>query len=190
MAKESIWGSFINNYFKPQKNEVKEEKDVEINTGYNSWEDDYYNSYNKSDNKKANHITDEEEYAKFVEEHMVDEGENIETIQDMMDDAMFDGQPIELQETQETHLEDGVALHPADEPEFTAEEIEAFKALNKINEVHEINEQNVIDAAIPDETRTVETKVNSVKISKPKVQKPVKNNKEPKAKTPKTPKKK
>lgn len=145
---------------------------------YTSYEDAYFGHKEESveEPEVPSHVVINEETEKYVEEHIVDEPEQIiETEVDAYEAAIADGGcPIELQETQETNLVDGPTPRPVEEPDFTAEELEEFKRLNKIEELHENNEPKHIELE-PNEVivteQPTETKVKKVKISKPKAPK-------------------
>ena len=147
---------------------------------YTSYEDAYFGHKEESIEEPVElgpaHIVFDEEVEKHVEEHIVDEFDQfIETELDAHEAAIADGgRPIELQETQETHLVDGPTPRSVEEPDFTAEELEEFKRLNKIEELHENNEPKQIELE-PNEVivteQPTETKVKKVKVSKPKAPK-------------------
>ena len=105
---------------------------------------------------------------------------------DAYDAAIADGGgSIELQETQETHLDDGPTPRLVEEPDFTAEELEEFKRLNKIEDLHENN--GPTDVVLePNEVivteQPTETKVKKVKVTKPKTSKTSKSPRGPKTK--------
>ena len=157
MSKNNAWGSLLKSYYSNKaankhKNENAEYCDV-LDAMYDSLGD-----------KKAEepvelgpaHIVFDDEVEKYVEEHIVDESEQIiETEIDAYDAAVaHGGRPIELQEIQD--------------------ELEEFKRLNKIEELHENNESKSVELE-PNEVivteQPTETKVKKVKVSKPKAPK-------------------
>lgn len=185
----SAWSSLMKSYY---SNKVTSKHNTEVNTDYGDVLDKMYgNLGNQITEEPAeeipSHIVIDEEMEKYVEEHIIDEPEQIiETEIDAYDAAIADGgSSIELQETQETHLEDGPTPRPVEEPDFTAEELEEFKRLNKIEDLHENNEPNSIELE-PNEIivteQPTETKVKKVKVTKPKTSKTSKSPRGPKTK--------
>ena len=185
----SAWASLMKSYY---SNKVASKHDTEVNTDYGDVLDKMYgNLGNQITEEPAeevpSHIVIDEETEKYVEEHIVDEPEQIiETEIDAYDAAIAHGGcPIELQETQETHLDDGPTSRPVEEPDFTAEELEEFKRLNKIEDLHENNEPTDIELE-PNEVivteQPTETKVKKVKVTKPKTTKSSKSPRGPKTK--------
>ena len=178
MSKNNAWGALLKSYY---SNKAANKHKNETNTNYGEVLDAMYGSLG---DKKAeelveevpSHIVIDEEVEKYVEEHIVDEPEQIiETEVDAYEATVADGgRPIELQETQETHLVDGPTPRPVEEPDFTAEELEEFKRLNKIEELHENNEPKPVELE-PNEVivteQPTETKVKKVKVTKPKAPK-------------------
>lgn len=189
MGKNNAWGALLKSYY---SNKAANKHKNETNTNYGEVLDAMYGSLG---DKKAeepveevpSHIVIDEQVEKYVEEHVVDEPEQIiKTGVDAYEAAIADGgRPIELQETQETHLVDGPTPRPVEEPDFTAEELEEFKRLNKIEELHENNEPKHVELA-PNEVivteQPTETKVKKVRVSKPKTTKATKSPRGPKAK--------
>lgn len=193
----SSWNDFFNSYANSGKK--KENKENSQASDMKQFEDAYFGSKKKTElePETPSHIVIDEEAEKYVEEHIVNEPEQIiETEVDAYEAAVADGGcPIELQETQETHLVDGPTPEPKEEPEFTAEELEEFKRLNNIIEdVDSDNDGNYDDTGLPleemyseEELKTlkmlkdnvnkvveeqpVETKVKKVKVTKPKTPK-------------------
>lgn len=170
----SAWASLMKSYY---SNKVTSKHNTEDNMDYADVLDIMYgNLSNQMTEEPAeeipSHIVVDEEMEKYVEEHIVDEPEQIiETEIDAYDAAIaHGGSPIELQETQETHLDDGLTSRLVEEPDFTAEELEEFKRLNKIEELHENNESTVVKLE-PNEVivteQPTETKVKKVKVTKP-----------------------
>ena len=177
MSKNNAWGSLLKSYYSNKaannhKNENVEYHDV-IDAMYDMLGD---KNMEEPAEEVPSHIVFDDEVEKYVEEHIVDEPEQIiETEVDAYEAAVADGGcPIELQETQETHLDDGPTPHPVEEPNFTADELEEFKRLNKIEELHENNEPKSVELA-PNEVivteQPTETKVKKVKVTKPKAPK-------------------
>lgn len=180
MGKNNAWGALLKSYY---SNKAANKHKKETNTNYGEVLDAMYGNLG---DKKAeepveevpSHIVIDEQIEKYVEEHIVDEPEQIiETGADAYEAAIADGgRPIELQETQETHLVDGPTPRPVEEPDFTAEELEEFKRLNKIEELHENNEPKLVELG-PNEVvvteQLTETKVKKVKVTKPKAPKKV-----------------
>ena len=179
------WGTLLKNYYANKVSKPTVEYDEVLNKMYGEKSENHdEETYNPS------HIVIDEQAEKYVEEHIIDDQEQlIETDIDAYEAAVVDGgQPIELQETQETHLDDGPTLRPVDEPIFTAEELEEFMRLNGIDgieELHENNEPNHVELD-PNEVvvteQPTETKVKKVKVSKPKATKAIKSPRGPKAK--------
>ena len=170
----SAWASLMKSYY---SNKVTSKHNTEVNTDYGDVLDKMYGNLGSQITEESveevpSHIVIDEETEKYVEEHIVDEPEQIiETEIDAYDAAIADGgSSIELQETQETHLDDGPTTRPVEEPDFTAEELEEFKRLNKIEDLHENNEPNSIELK-PNEVivteQPTETKVKKVKVTKP-----------------------
>ena len=185
----SAWASLMKSYY---SNKVTSKHNTEVNTDYGDVLDKMYgNLGNQITEEPAeevpSHIVIDEETEKYVEEHIVDEPEQIiETEIDAYDAAIADGgSSIELQETQETHLDDGPTSRQVEEPDFTAEELEEFKRLNKIEVLHENNEPTDVDLE-PNEVivteQPTETKVKKVKVTKPKTSKTSKSPRGPKSK--------
>ena len=183
------WASLMKSYY---SNKVTAKHNTEVNTDYGDVLDKMYGNLGsqiieESAEEVPSHIVVDEETEKYVEEHIVDEPEQIiETEIDAYDAAIADGgSSIELQETQETHLDDGPTSRPVEEPDFTAEELEEFKRLNKIEDLHENNEPNSIELK-PNEVivteQPTETKVKKVKVTKPKTTKSSKSPRGPKTK--------
>ena len=183
------WASLMKSYY---SNKVTSKHNTEVNTDYGDVLDKMYGNLGnqiteETTEESPSHIVIDEETEKYVEEHIVDEPEQIiETEIDAYDAAIADGgSSIELQETQETHLDDGPSIRPLEEPDFTAEELEEFKRLNKIEDLHENNEPTdvVLD---PNEVivteQPTETKVKKVKVTKPKTTKSSKSPRGPKSK--------
>lgn len=173
-----VWSSLMKSYY---SNKVANKHKKEINTDYSEVLDAMYDNLGDKKSKESveevpSHIVIDEEVEKYIEDHIADEPEQlIETGVDAYEAAIADGGcPIELQETQETHLVDGPTSHPVEEPDFTAEELEEFKRLNKIEELHENNEPTHIELK-PNEVivteQPTETKVKKVKVTKPKAPK-------------------
>ena len=168
------WASLMKSYY---SNKVTGKHNTEVNTDYGDVLDKMYGNLGnqiteETTEESPSHIVIDEETEKYVEEHIVDEPEQIiETEIDAYDAAIaHGGRPIELQETQETHLDDGPTLRPVEEPDFTAEELEEFKRLNKIEDLHENN--GPTDVVLePNEVivteQPTETKVKKVKVTKP-----------------------
>lgn len=183
----SEWNDFLKSYF--NSNKTENEKKPRANN-MQQFEELYYNSGKETEETNSeipSHIVIDEDVEKYVEEHIIDEPEQIiETEVDVYDAAIAAGySPIELSETQETHLDDGPTSRPLEEPDFTADELEEFKRLNKIEEFHENNE--LIDVKLePNEVivteQPTETKVKKVKVTKPKTTKTSKSPRGPKAK--------
>lgn len=173
----SAWGALLKSYYSNKAANKHKKENVE----YGDVLDAMYGSLG---DKKAEepvelgraHIIVDEEAEKYVEAHIADEPEQIiETEVDAYEAAIADGgRPIELQETQETHLVDGPTPRPVEEPDFTTEELEEFKRLNKIEELHENNEPKSVELE-PNEVivteQPTETKVKKVKVTKPKAPK-------------------
>ncbi len=170
----SAWASLMKSYY---SNKVTSNQNSEVNTDYGEVLDKMYGNLGSQITEESveevpSHIVIDEETEKYVEEHIVNELEQIiETEIDAYDAAVaHGGNPIELQETPETHLDDGPTSRPVEEPDFTAEELEEFKRLNKIEELHENNEPNPIEPE-PNEVivteQPTETKVKKVKVTKP-----------------------
>ena len=185
----SAWASLMKSYY---SNKVTSKHNTEVNTDYGEVLDKMYGNLGsqiieESAEEVPSHIVVDEETEKYVEEHIVDEPEQIiETEIDAYDAAIADGgSSIELQETQETHLDDGPTSRPVEEPDFTAEELEEFKRLNKIEDLHENNEPTVVELE-PNEVivteQPTETKVKKVKVTKPKTTKSSKSPSGPKTK--------
>ena len=183
----SEWNDFLKSYF--NSNKTENEKNPRANN-MQQFEELYYNSGKETEETNSeipSHIVIDEDVEKYVEEHIIDEPEQIiETEIDAYDAAIADGgSSIELQETQETHLDDGPSIRPLEEPDFTAEELEEFKRLNKIEDLHENNEPNSIELK-PNEVivteQPTETKVKKVKVTKPKTTKSSKSPRGPKSK--------
>lgn len=185
----SAWASLMKSYY---SNKVTSKHNTEDNMDYADVLDIMYgNLSNQMTEEPAeeipSHIVVDEETEKYVEEHIVDEPEQIiETEIDAYDAAIADGgSSIELQETQETHLDDGLTPRPVEEPDFTAEELEEFKRLNKIEDLHENNEPTVVELK-PNEVivteQPTETKVKKVMVTKPKMPKISKSPRGPKSK--------
>ena len=185
----SAWASLMKSYY---SNKVTSKHNTEINTDYGDVLDKMYGNLGNQITEETvdevpSHIVIDEEMEKYVEEHIVDEPEQIiETEIDAYDAAIaHGGSSIELQETQETHLDDGPTPRPVEEPDFTAEELEEFKRLNKIEDLHENNEPNSIELK-PNEVivteQPTETKVKKVKVTKPKTSKTSKSPRGPKTK--------
>lgn len=170
----NAWSSLMKSYY---SNKVTSKHNTEVNTDYGEVLDKMYGNLGSQITEESveevpSHIVIDEETEKYVEEHIVDEPEQIiETEIDAYDAAIADGgSSIELQETQETHLDDGPTISPVEEPDFTAEELEEFKRLNKIEDLHENNEPSVVELE-PNEVivteQPTETKVKKVKVTKP-----------------------
>lgn len=170
----NAWSSLMKSYY---SNKVTSKHNTEVNTDYAEVLDKMYGNLGsqiteESVEEAPSHIVIDEETEKYVEEHIVDEPEQIiETEIDAYESAVaHSGSSIELQETQETHLDDGSASRPVEEPDFTAEELEEFKRLNKIEDLHENNEPAVVELE-PNEVivteQPTETKVKKVKVTKP-----------------------
>ena len=170
----SAWASLMKSYY---SNKVTSKHNTEVNTDYGDVLDKMYGNLGSQITEEPaeeipSHIVVDEETEKYVEDHIVDEPEQIiETEIDAYDAAIaHGGSPIELQETQETHLDDGSSSRPVEEPDFTAEELEEFKRLNKIEDLHENNEPNSIELK-PNEVivteQPTETKVKKIKVTKP-----------------------
>ena len=168
------WASLMKSYY---SNKVTSKHNTEVNTDYGDVLDKMYGNLGNQITEETvdevpSHIVVDGEMEKYVEEHIVDEPEQIiETEIDAYDAAIaHGGSSIELQETQETHLDDGPTPRPVEEPDFTAEELEEFKRLNKIEDLHENNEPNSIELK-PNEVivteQPTETKVKKVKVTKP-----------------------
>lgn len=185
----SAWASLMKSYY---SNKVTSKHNTEVNIDYGDVLDKMYGNLgnqilDEPVEEVPSHIVIDEETEKYVEEHIVDEPEQIiETEIDAYDAAIADGgSSIELQETQETHLDDGLSPRPVEEPDFTAEELEEFKRLNKIEDLHENNEPNSIELK-PNEVivteQPTETKVKKVKVTKPKTSKTSKSPRGPKTK--------
>lgn len=178
----SEYKDFLLSYFGQNNKQIADSAKKSESTSkphYTSYEDAYFGHKEEKsveEPEDPSHIIIDEEAEKYVEEHIVDEPEQIiETEVDAYEAAIADGRrPIELQETQETNLVDGPTTRPVEEPDFTDEELEEFKRLNKIEELHENNEPKQIELA-PNEVivteQPTETKVKKVKISKPKAPK-------------------
>lgn len=178
----SEYKDFFLSYFGQNNKQIADNAKKSENTSkphYTSYEDIYFGhkeEENIEEPKGPYHVVFDEEAEKYVEEHIVDEFDQfIETEVDAYEAAVADGgRPIELQETQETHLADGPTPRPIEEPAFTAEELEEFKRLNKIEELHENNEPKHVELE-PNEIvvteQPTETKVKKVKVSKPKAPK-------------------
>lgn len=174
----SAWSSLIKSYY---NNKVDNSHKNGTNTNYGEVLDAMYGNLGNTaveelSEEVPSHIVIDEEAEKYVEEHIIDEPEQfIETEVDAYEAAIANGgYPIELQETQETHLVDGPTQEPVEELAFTAEELEEFKRLNKIEELHENNEPTHVELE-PNEIvvteQLTETKVKKVKVSKPKAPK-------------------
>ena len=183
------WASLMKSYY---SNKVTSKHNTEVNTDYGDVLDKMYGNIGnqiteETTEESPSHIVIDEETEKYVEEHIVDEPEQIiETEIDAYDAAIADGGgSIELQETQETHLDDGPTSCPIEEPDFTAEELEEFKRLNKIEDLHENNETTAVELE-PNEVivteQPTETKVKKVKVTKPKTSKTSKSPRGPKSK--------
>ena len=177
----SEYKDFFLSYFGQNNKQIADNTKKGENTSkpYTSYEDAYFGhkeEKNVEEPEVPSHIIIDEEVEKYVEEHIVDEPEQlIETEGDAYEAAVADGgHQIELQEIQETHLDDGPTPRQVEEPDFTAEELEEFKRLNKIEELYENNEPKHIELE-PNEIivteQPTETKVKKVKISKPKAPK-------------------
>ena len=188
MSKNNAWGALLKNYYSNKAANKHKKENVE----YGDVLDAMYGNFGDKKVEEPveegpSHIVFDEETEKYVEEHIVDEPEQIiETGADAYEAAVaHGGHPIELQETQETHLVDGPTPCPVEEPDFTAEELEEFKRLNKFEELHENNEPKHVELA-PNEVvvteQPTETKVKKVKVSKPKAAKATKSPRGPKAK--------
>lgn len=184
----SGWNDFLKSYFNSDK-KTENEKNPRANN-MQQFEELYYNSGKKKEEEKPetpSHVVIDEQVEKYVEEHIVEEPEQlIETEVDAYEAAIVDGgYPIELDETKETHLVDGPTPRPEEEPDFTAEELEEFKRLNKIEDLHENNEPKPVELE-PNEVivteQPTETKVKKVKVSKPKTTKAPKSPRGPKSK--------
>ncbi len=188
----SEYKDFLLSYFSQNNKQIANNAKKSESTSkpyYTSYEDAYFG--HKEEGGEApetpSHVVIDEQVEKYVDEHIVDEPEQIiETEVDTYEAAVADGgHPIELQETQETHLVDGPTPRPEEEPDFTAEELEEFKRLNKIEELHENNEPKYVNLA-PNEVvvteQPTETKVKKVKVSKPKITKAPKSPRGPKSK--------
>mgnify|MGYP003571241910 CR=1 FL=1 len=178
MSKNNAWGALLKSYY---SNKASNKHKKETNTNYGEVLDAMYDSLGGKKVEEPveevpSHIVIDEETEKYVEEHIVDESEQlIETEVDAYEAAIADGgRPIELQEIQETHLVDGPTPRPEEEPDFTAEELEEFKRLNKIEELHENNKPMHVELE-PNEVivteQPTETKVKKVKVTKPKAPK-------------------
>ena len=185
----NAWASLMKSYY---SNKVTSKHNTEVNTDYGDVLDKMYGNLGNQITEETvdevpSHIVVDEEMEKYVEEHIVDDPEQIiETKIDAYDAAIaHGGGPIELQETQETHLDDGLSPRPVEEPDFTAEELEEFKRLNKIEDLHENNESTDIELE-PNEVivteQPTETKVKKVKVTKPKTTKSSKSPRGPKSK--------
>ena len=185
----SAWASLMKSYY---SNKVTSKHNTEVNSDYGEVLDKMYGNLGNQITEETvdevpSHIVIDEENEKYVEEHIVDEPEQIiETEIDAYDAAIaHGGSQIELQETQETHLDDGATISPVEEPDFTAEELEEFKRLNKIEDIHENNEPSVVKLE-PNEVvvteQPTETKVKKVKVTKPKTSKTSKSPRGPKSK--------
>lgn len=170
----SAWASLMSSYY---SNKVTSKHNTEDNMDYADVLDKMYGNLGNQITEEPveevpSHIVIDEETEKYIEEHIVDEPEQIiETEIDAYDAAIaHGGSPIELQEIQETHLDDGPTSRPVEEPDFTAEELEEFKRLNKIEDLHENNEPSVVELK-PNEVivteQPTETKVKKVKVTKP-----------------------
>lgn len=178
MSKNNAWGSLLKSYY---NNKVGNSHKNGANTNYGEVLDAMYGNLDNAAVEEPaeevpSHIVIDGEAEQYIEEHIVDEIEQfIETEVDAYEASIADGgRPIELQETQETHLADGPTPRPVEEPAFTAEELEEFKRLNKIEELHENNEPKHVELE-PNEIvvteQPTETKVKKVKVSKPKAPK-------------------
>ena len=106
----NAWASLMKSYY---SNKVTSKHNTEINTDYGEVLDKMYGNLGsqiieESVEEVQSHIVVDEEMEKYVEEHIVDEPEQIiETEIDAYDAAIaHGGSPIELQETQETDLDD------------------------------------------------------------------------------------
>ena len=184
----SGWNDFLKSYFNSSK-KAENKKNPRANN-MQQYEELYYNSGKKKEDEKSempSHVIIDEQVEKYVEEHIIDEPEQlIKTEIDAYEAAVADGgRPIELEETQETHLVDGPTARPIEEPDFTAEELEEFKRLNKIEELHENNEPKPVELEqneIIVTEQPTETKVKKVKVSKPKTTKSSKSPRSPKSK--------
>lgn len=185
----SAWASLMKSYY---SNKVTSKHNTEVNTDYGDVLDKMYGNLGSQITEESveevpSHIVIDEETEKYVEEHIVDEPEQIiKTEIDAYDAAVaHGGSPIELQETQEMHLDDGPTTRPVEEPDFTAEELEEFKRLNKIEDLHENNEPTTVELE-PNEVivteQPTETKVKKVKVTKPKTPKTSKSPRGPKSK--------
>ena len=180
----SNWNDFFNSYANSDK-----KKENPKASDMKQYEDAYYGSKKKTEleSETPSHIVIDEQVEKFVEEHIIDEPEQIiETEVDAHEAAIADGGcPIKLQETQETHLVDGPTPAPEEEPMFTDEELEMFRRLNSIETLHENNEPKSVELE-PNEVvvteQPTETKVKKVKVSKPKTTKASKSPRGPKSK--------
>ena len=170
----NAWASLMTSYY---SNKVAGKHNSEGNTDYGDVLDKMYGNLGNQITEETvdevpSHIVIDAENEKYVEEHIVDEPEQIiKTEIDAYDAAIaHGGSPIELQETQETNLDDGPTSRPVEEPDFTAEELKEFKRLNKIEELHENNEPTVVKLE-PNEVivteQPTETKVKKVKVTKP-----------------------
>ena len=178
----SDYKDFFLNYFGQNNKQIVNNAKKGESTSkpyYTSYEDIYFGHKEEKKVEEPDvpsHVVIDEEAEKYVEEHIIDEPEQIiETEVDAYEAAIADGGcPIELQETQETHLADGQNLRHAEEPDFTDEELEEFKRLNKIEELHENNEPKHVELE-PNEVivteQPTETKVKKVKVIKPKTPK-------------------
>ena len=185
----NAWASLMKSYY---SNKVASKHNTEVNTDYGDVLDKMYGNLGNQitedpAEETPSHIVIDEENEKYVEEHIVDEADQLIEIEiDAYDAAIaHGGGQIELQETQETHLDDGPTPRPVEEPDFTAEELEEFKRLNKIEDLHENNEPSVIELE-PNEVvvteQPTETKVKKVKVTKPKTSKTTKSPRGPKSK--------
>ena len=175
------WGSLLKSYYSNKVTKPTIEYDEVLNKMYGEKGGNL-----DEDTNNPSHIVIDEQAERYVEEHIVDEPEQIiETEVDAYEAGIAAGPPIEFQETQETHLVNGPTHYHVEKPDFTAKELEEFKRLNKIEELHENNEPNHVNLA-PNEVivteQPTETKVKKVKVSKPKTTKATKSPRGPKAK--------
>ena len=173
----SAWASLMKSYYSNKATNKHKTENVEYGDVLDAMYDKLGSkAVEEPVEEVPSHVVIDEEEEKYVEEHIIDEPEqSIETELDAYEAAIADGgRPIELQETQETHLDEGPTTRPVEEPDFTAEELEEFKRLNKIGGLHENNEPKHVELE-PNEIvvteQPTETKVKKVKVSKPKAPK-------------------
>ncbi len=184
----SAWGALLKSYYSNKAANKHKNENVEYGDVLDAMYDNLGSkTVEEPIEEVPSHIIIDEETEKYVEEHIVDEPEQIiETAVDAYEATVADGErPIELQETPEMHLPDCPTPRPVEEPNFTTEELEEFMRLNKIEDLHENNEPKHVELE-PNEVIVTEqptaTKVKKVKVTKPKTTKTSKSPRSPKTK--------